>query len=120
MGVVYIAKEQLTVDIAGPSGHLIYPNPITYSLRSFCLRQEQGKNRLNVSQSIKPLCTYSKKYRIPKIIKALTNQFKKCWQYQKSTSSSITQSLVVLAPQNLESASMISILSKKVDIRTPP
>ena len=46
------------------------------------------KNQSNVSQSIKPL--YSKKYRIPKIIEALTNQFKKCWQYQKSTSSKLS------------------------------
>ena len=49
MGVVYIAKEQLTVDIVGSFFHLIYPNPITYSLRSFCLRQEQGKKLLIVS-----------------------------------------------------------------------
>ena len=45
-------------------------------------------NQSNVSQSIKPL--YSKKYRIPKIIESLTNQFKKCWQYQKSTSSKLS------------------------------
>ena len=42
-GVVYIAKEQTIVITVDPSGHFIYPNPITYTLRSFCLRQEQGK-----------------------------------------------------------------------------
>ena len=46
------------------------------------------KNQSNASQSIKPL--FSKKYRISKIIEALTNQFKKCWQYQKSTSSKLS------------------------------
>ena len=42
MGVVYIAKEQLTVDIAGPSGHLIYIQTrllIPYDLFAF------GKSR---------------------------------------------------------------------------
>ena len=53
--MVYIAKEQFTVNTAGPSGHLIYPNPITYSLRSFCLRQEQGKKSkvFEISQILK-------------------------------------------------------------------
>ena len=32
----------VVIDV-GSFFHLIYPNPITYSLRSFCLRQEQGK-----------------------------------------------------------------------------
>ena len=36
-------KAQTFVIDVGSFFHLIYPNPITYSLRSFCLRQEQGK-----------------------------------------------------------------------------
>ena len=52
--MVYIAKEQTFVVTVGPSGHLIYPNPITYSLRSFCLRQEQGK-KLGEEKDMKPI-----------------------------------------------------------------
>ena len=61
-------------------------NPIPISDHK--LLKDSIINQSNVSQSIKPL--YSKKYRIPKIIESLTNQFKKCWQYQKSTSSKLS------------------------------
>ena len=52
MGVVYIAKEQLTVDTVGSFFYLIYPNPITYSLRSFCLRQDQGKKSVEWTATV--------------------------------------------------------------------
>ena len=74
------AHRILNTNSANKAGHF----PVSESK----VLKDSLKNQSNLNQSIKPL--YSEKFRIPKIIEALTNQFKECWQYQKSISSKLS------------------------------